>query len=156
MPARKLNERKSLTLDDDVGLDQQGYVLQEGNNGGEVRKTEAATDVPLGVNYVSTLNADDSYVKTGVEAAVIHDGYPLVLCEPGFNYTSGDAVYVADPANSTSGQNGTASANADPAGDGTITPTKLGNVVPGAGKDLTGSSELELVQVDITSNLGDS
>lgn len=153
MPARNLGERKSLVLDDGVGLDQQGYLLAPGDTA-EAKKA-GKTDSVIGVNYTSTLNADDTEVRTGVPVPVIHDGYPLVLADYGNNYSQGDAIYVSDSANNNSGQAGIATNVADEGVTGTD-GTKVGNVVAGAGMDLTGETELGLIQVDITSNLGDS
>lgn len=154
MPPRNMGERQSMNAEE--GLDQQGYVLTEGTTAHDVVKTSSATDSVLGINYTSTMNADDTEVQSDVEVPVIHDGYPLVLVEPGFVYDSGTTVYVASPANSTTGSNGAASANADPAGDGSITPNKIGNVPPGYSFDRTGESGLALVPVDVTNNLGDA
>lgn len=142
MPARNLGERKSLTAEE--GLDQQGYLLAEGSSPDAAVKTSAATDSVVGVNYFSTFNADDTEVLSDIPVPVIHDGYPLVLCESGNTYQSGDAVYVS------ANVNGVASTTQ------ATDAVKVGNVVTGVNKDLTGASGPELVQIDITSNLGDS
>lgn len=148
MPSRNLGERKSLKADPTVGFDQQGYLVTNGDTN-DIKKTQSATDSVVGVNYTSSFDETDDEILTGRDMPIIHDGYPNVLVEAGANVSGGDAIYVSQTA-------GIASANADPAGDGSITPTKVGNVVPGAGKDLTGADGPTLMQVDVTSNLGDS
>lgn len=153
MPARNLGEKKSLILDDDEGLDQQGYILGPGDTN-EAKKQTDHTGTALGVNYTSTLNADDTEVRTGVPASVIHDGYPLVLADYGNDYSHGDPIYISDSANNNSGVDAIATNVADE-GSGTD-GTKIGNVVAGGGKELSGETEIDLIQVDVTSNLGDS
>lgn len=156
MPRKNMGEKVSMQCDSGVGLDQQGYLLKEGADGPEaVQKTSAPTDSVLGVNYFSTMNADDTEVLQGITVPVIHDGYPNVLCADGYVYQSGDAVYVSDPSNAD-GYEGVATADADPAGDGSVSPTKIGTVPPGYDIDHTGASGPELVPVDITNELGDS
>lgn len=154
MPPRNLGEKKSLILDDGEGVDQQGYILTDGTNGGEVKKQTDHTGSALGVNYFSSMNADDTEVRTGVPIPVIHDGYAMVLADYGNNYDQGDPVYISDATNNNSGVGAIATnvANEGSGSDG----TKIGNVVPGASKDLSGESEIDLIQVDLTSNLGDS
>lgn len=154
MPSRNLGERKSFECDADVGFDGQGYLLKRGNDGPEhVRKTEGPTDLAIGVNYTSTYDEQDEEILEGWRVPVIHDGYPNVLCAEGYEYNVGDAVYVSDPANAD-GYEGVATADDDPAGDGSVDPTQIGTVMSHA--DLTGEDGPTLVQIDVTNNLGDS
>ena len=149
MPARNLGERKSFECDDDVGFDGQGYLLQPGNDFADdphrdsVRKTEAVEDPVIGVNYTSTYDEEDEYIMEGWRVPVIHDGYPNVLCEEGYNYELGDAVYV-------SAEDGIAT-HADGA---EAEATKAGNVI--SSMDLSDAGGPTLVQIDLTSNLGDA
>lgn len=140
MPMNNIGDRISRDADADVGFDDRGYLLKPGNDGDStVRKTEAATDEFLGVNYRSTLDLTDDNVDLGRPVAVQLDASGPVLCDEGFNYTEGDAVYVSGA------NNGHATADADPAGDGSVTPTKVGIVVDS--RDLSGATEPDLVQV---------
>lgn len=159
MPRYNAGEKRSMTADSGVGFDQQGYLLKQGADGpGHVQKTNGPTDSVLGVNYFSTLNADDTEVLQGIEVCTIHDGYPQVLCADGHTYEPGDAVYVSDPANAD-GYEGVATADGDPAGDGTVDPTQVGTVAPMTADDsidLSGADGPELVPVDIFTTMGDS
>lgn len=158
MGAGEMGEQKSFILDDTVGIEEEGRVLVPGDTN-EVKKSDSPTARVLGVSAFSTRGYGrfgQENVRTGVPCAAYIDGYPSVLCETGYNYQDGDAVYLTDPANLPNGENGIATKDADPAGDGSVDPTKVGTVRAGAAKDLTNSdADFELVQVDITSNTGE-
>lgn len=101
MPSRPIGDRKSVPLEDGVGLDQRGYVLTQGSTAGDtVDKADASNgDAFYGVAYRSTQDEQDEEVLTGVEAAVQLDGHVPVLCEDGVDYTPGDTqVYTSGTA----------------------------------------------------------
>lgn len=149
---RDLGDRPNYYLDDgEDGFDSQGYVLTAGSDDNSIARA-SEEDVFFGVNVRSTLDETDDEVldndsfqqnlKQGV--AVAQEGVVNVYCEEGHDYQRGDAVYMSE-------DEGIASKDDDPAGDGSIEPTRVGTVM--RDNDLSDESSHDWVVVSITGHV---
>lgn len=143
MAVSDVGDRKSFQADDSESFDYQGYCLAPGADGdNHVAKTSSATDTFLGTNFISSEgNTNNREIRSGEPVPVEQDGWVNMLCLSGETYNVGDPVYLSQTA-------GIASTDADPAGDGSIDPTRVGTVM--RHRDLTGDSSPKWVVVSIT------
>lgn len=145
MAVSDVGDRKSYQSDSTESFQYQGYCLTAGDEGdNNVKKTPSADpEVPfLGVNFISTLDEEDETVRAGEPVSVEQDGWVNVLCEEGSVYNVGDPVYLS------ANRDGVATLDSDPAGDGSVSPTRVGTVA--RHRDLTGETEEMWVVCSIT------
>lgn len=146
---RDVNERPSYPIDSAVDLDQEGYCLGPGADGGDHLGKASGTDVFMGVNHKSSFDRTDDTLESGGgpqpisnsdgmgEMAVEQDGVVNMLCASGAVYSMGDAVYL--------------SATAGVADNASNTNTRVGTVYKEV--DLTDESAPTTVPVNITGHV---
>lgn len=142
-----VGDRISFDLDSGEGLDDQGYALTQGDDGGDTVKKATTTDNFIGVNFRSTQDSQDEEVLTGAtgidgaRTAVEREGVVNLYCVAGNEYNPGETVYLSSTP-------GVADKNPDTAATGSDDDTAVGRVVRYA--DLTGADGPEHVAVSIT------